>query len=394
MITYSTDNIYTVPTIILKKMKNIPYLFLFILATGCGNKEVQSKDQTTSENEVMVVSLTDAQFKNAEIKIGQLEEREISSVLKLNGKADVPPQNLVSISIPFGGYLKTMNLSPGMMVRRGQVIAGIEDQQYVQLQQDFLLAKVKLKSTESEYYRQKELNLSKASSDKVFQQADAEYNNARINLKALDEKLQLIGINPKQLDETKISKRITVVSPIDGYVSAINANIGKYLTPSEILFELVNVNDIQLNLTVYEKDLQKLSVGQKLVAYSNNDPKIKYPCDIMLIGRSLTNDKNTIVSCRFKQISKNLVPGMYMNAEIELKSSKAKTVPEEAVVRFGNSEYIFVELKKNNFEMIEIQTGAREDGFIELVNSEKLNGQLIVIDGAYALLMKLKNTEE
>jgi len=375
-------------------MKNIAFLPIILLLVGCGAKETKVESSiaavaTTS----MKVKLTDSQFENAEIAMNHLVERKISTILKLNGKIDVPPQNLVSISIPMGGYLKSTDLLPGAVVKKGQVIATLEDQQYVKLQQDYLLAKVKLKTSEGEFYRQKELNASKATSDKVFQLAEAEYINARINLKALDQNLQIIGINPDRLDESKISKRISISSPIDGYVAKVNANIGKYLTPSEVLFELVNVADIHLNLTVYEKDLPKLAIGQKLHAFNNNEPNKKYPCEIILIGHSLTVDKNTDVHCHFIKYDKTLVPGMYMNAEVELKNVKAKTISEEAVVRFGNSEYVFVELKKNLFEMIEVKTGAKENGFVEIINSDKLNKQPIVVKGAYSLLMKLKNSE-
>ena len=44
--------------------------------------------------------------------------------------------------------------------------------------------------------------------------------------------------------------------------------------------------------------------------------------------------------------------------------------------------------------MIEVKTGAKENGFVEIVNNEKLNNQPIVVKGAYSLLMKLKNSEE
>lgn len=375
-------------------MKNIYKIFLILLLTGCGADETIKDDLSSMEMESMKVTLTSAQMKNAGITTAELQERQISSILKLNGKIEVPPQNLVSVSIPMGGYLKSTDLLPGMIVRKGQLIASLEDQQYVQLQQDFLLAKVKLNQTEGEYVRQKELNSSKATSDKMYQSAEAEYKNAKINVKALDEKLQLIGINPNHLDELKISKRITITSPIDGYVSKVNANIGKYLTPSEVLFELVNVADIHLNLTVYEKDLSKLAIGQKLIAYNNNQSEKKYPCEIILIGHSLSADKSTEVHCHFNKYDKSLVPGMYMNAEVALKSTKAKTVPDESVVRFGNSEYVFVKLKKHEFEMIEVETGSREKGFVEIINSEKLKNQPIVVKGAYSLLMKLKNTEE
>jgi cobalt-zinc-cadmium efflux system membrane fusion protein len=373
----------------------IKYIFpIVLLLAGCGSKETKVESTTAEVVESNYVHLTAGQLKNAEIKTGKMTMKEISSTMHLNGKIDVPPQNLISISIPMGGYLKSTDLLPGSVVKKGQVIASLEDQQYVQLQQEYLLSKIKLRSTESEYIRQKELNASKASSDRVYIQAEADFKTARINVKALEENLQLIGINPSNLNEDNISKRISIKSPIDGYVSKVNANIGKYLTPSDVLFELVNVSDIHLNLTVYEKDLSKLKIGQKLVAFNNNDEGIKYPCEILLIGHSLTKEKSTEVHCHFNKYDKNLVPGMYMNAEIELKNSNALTLPEEALVRFGDKEYIFVELKKGEFEMRDVKVGGRQEGFVEIMNSDQFQNQSIVLNGAYSLLMKLKNTEE
>lgn len=376
-------------------MRNIILTITILSIIGCGQKEEKKTVETTSKSvESSIVRLTRAQISNAEIQTNSLVKKEISSVLKLNGKIDVPPQNLISISVPMGGYLKSTELLPGRMVRKGQVLAILEDQQYVKMQQDYLLAKVKLKVVEGEYVRQRELNASKASSDKILQLAEGEYRNAKINLKALEENLELIGINPARLDESKISKKITITSPINGYVSKVNANIGKYLTPSEVLFELVNVADIHLNIAVFEKDLSSLAIGQKVITYNNSQPDKKYETEIILIGHSLSVDKNTEVHCHFKKYDKNLVPGMYMNAEIELKNKMAQTITENAILRYGNKDYVFVSLTKNKFEMIQVIIGAKENGAVEIVNFEDLKGQSIVINGAYSLLMKLKNTEE
>lgn len=377
-------------------MKKYIYLFFTMaLIVRCGeNQTVQEevkKEPVSNEN---IVVLSEAQFKNAEILTSNLAIEEISSVLKLNGKIDVPPQNLVSVSVPFGGYLKSTELLPGKMVKKGQVLGVIEDQQYVRLQQEYLLAKVKLKVVEGEYVRQRELNASKASSDKVFQLAEGEYRNAKINLKALEENLELIGVKPQRLDENKISKQITITSPINGYVSKVNANIGKYLTPSDVLFELVNVADIHLNISVFEKDLASLSIGQKVIAYNNNNHDQKYQSEIILIGHSLSADKNTEVHCHFKKYDKTLVPGMYMNAEIELKNKMAHTISENALLHYGNKEYVFIEVSKFKFEMVEVKVGAKENGKSEILNFEDLKGKSIVSSGAYSLLMKLKNAEE
>ena len=119
-------------------LKNTSIIFLLIMG-ACNNKkapETQTDETTPTE-----INLTAAQFKNAGITIGKVEQKQVSSTLKVNGKIDVPPQNMVSISVPMGGYLKATNLLPGMHVSKGEIIATIEDQQYIQLQQDLLIAK-------------------------------------------------------------------------------------------------------------------------------------------------------------------------------------------------------------------------------------------------------------
>ncbi len=364
---------------------------LLLAACGSSKKEEQKTENKTEEN---MVTLTDAQLKNAGIQTGKFAQQSISSILKVNGKIDVPPQNMVSISIPLGGYLQSTKLLPGMHVGKGEIIAVMEDQQYIQLQQDYLTAKAKSGFLESEYIRQKELNESKATSDKVFQQTEADYRSQKILIKSLSEKLKLINLNPDKLNENKISRSINIYSPINGFVSAVNVNIGKYVNPSDVLFELVNPTDIHLALTIFEKDIDKLFIGQKLIAYTNSQPEKKYPCTIILISKNLSDERSAQVHCHFEQYDKTLLPGMFMNADIEVKSNNATVLPDDAIVRFENKQYAFIARSNNQFEMKEVQTGDTENGFTEILNTENLSKETFVLKGAYNLLMKMKNNSE
>lgn len=366
---------------------------LLLTLLSCSNKET-ANEPVSNELSGSKITLTTAQLKNADLQMVKVEQRSISSILKLNGRIDVPPQNIVSISVPLGGYLKSTKLLPGMHVRKGEVIGIVEDQQYIQLQQDYLTAKARIGYLEAEYQRQKELNESKASSDKVYQQAEAEFRSQKVLISALSEKLKLAGINLTKLDETNITRSVPIYSPIDGYVSKVNVNIGKYVAPTDVLFELINPTDIHLALTVFEKDVPKLYVGQKLVAYTNNDPTNKHPCDILLIGKNLGDDRSTEVHCHFDDYDKTLIPGTYMNAEIEVKNKAAWVVAEESVVRFENKNYVFVKTTGNEYEMTEVQTGIIESGYVELMWGEKLQQKELVGKGAYTLLMGLKNKAE
>lgn len=372
------------------------YLIIIITLSAflfsCGSKETEQKQAEISSE--TSITLTDVQIKNIGIITGLTEIRSISTVLKVNGKIDVPPQNMVSISVPLGGYLKSTKLLPGMKVKKGEIIANIEDQQYIQLQQDYLTGKSKLIYLEKEYNRQKELNQSKASSDKVFQETETNYQGQKILVKSLSEKLRLISINPDNLDENNLSRSINLYAPIDGFVSTVNVNIGKYVNPSDVLFELVNPSDIHLALTVFEKDINKLSIGQKLMAYTNNEPTKKHPCEILLIGQNLSSERSVEVHCHFEDYDKTLIPGMYMNANIEVKANDVTAVPDDAVVHFEGKDYVFITQSQNTFEMQEIEIGASELGYTEILNTSAIGKKTIVSKGAYNLLMAIKNKAE
>jgi cobalt-zinc-cadmium efflux system membrane fusion protein len=377
-------------------MKNIFIISVaFAILTSCKNNQTQKEEtvETPTEN---AVELTDAQLKNSKIEIGKIEQKSISSLLKVNGKIDVPPQNIVSVSIPLGGYLKSTKLLEGMHISKGEVIAVMEDQQYVQLQQDYLTAKAHFSSLEKEFQRQKELNESKASSDKVFENAQAEYLSQKVLIKSLSEKLKLISINPDKLNENTISRSINIYSPIDGFVSAIKMNIGKYASPTDVLFELINPADIHLALTIFEKDLDKLFIGQKIIAYNNNKFSKKYNCEIILIGKNISPERAVIVHCHFEQYDKTLIPGMYMNAEVEVSTNNAFVIPNDGLVRFEGKQYVFTQTDKNKYAMQEVTTQNSENGFTQISFPDKsdMTNITFVTKGAYTLLMKMKNTEE
>ena len=365
-----------------------------MLFNACSSNQPTEEPTSVVTENSNLVELSDAQLKNANITVGKIASKNMASILKVNGIIDVPPQNMISISVPLGGFLKYTKLLPGMHLLKGESIATMEDQQYIQLQQEYLTTVSNLKFAESEYNRQKELNLSKASSNKALEQAEASFQSLKINAKSLSEKLKLIGINPENLSEKTISRSIDIHSPIDGYVSHVNVNIGKYVNPSDVLFELVNPTDIHLGLTIYEKDLDKIFIGQKLQAFTNHKPDLKYPCEIILIGKDLSEERSVEVHCHFEKYDKTLIPGMFMNAELEINNNNAKVLPDEAIVRFENVNYAFIATSKNTFKMIEVKLGSSEKGLTEVTMDDSFNNKNFVLNGAYNLLMQLKNKEE
>ncbi|WP_127132851.1 efflux RND transporter periplasmic adaptor subunit [Pseudoflavitalea rhizosphaerae] len=367
-----------------------------ILFTACGGKKEEKENvpQTDSVVAAQTVSLSAQQRSNAGIEVGFPQYENISSTIALQGMVDVPPQNTVKLSFPLGGYIKSTNMLPGKTVKKGQVMAYIEDMQFIQLQQDFLTAKTNFAFYEKEYERQRYLNSSKASSDKVFQQAKTDMDKENILINSLAEKLKLLGIDPNNLTPVNIRKEIPVLSPINGFVSKINISIGKYTSPTDILFELIDPSDLHLSLKVFEKDLPKIAVGERVYAYSNNNPDKKYAARVFLVNRTFDENRSTEIHCHFDKHAAELVPGMFMNGDVAVQDVKSLVVPEEAVVRWANKHYVFVEKGNGDFTMTEVLPGVLNGNKQQIESKEISADTKLVLKNAFSLLMKLMNAEE
>lgn len=368
----------------------ITAVLCLVLMISCKSdkKEEQKTEVQKQEN---TIELSDSQVKNAGLATGNPEEKNVKGILELQGTVTVPPKSVVSVSIPLGGYIKKTDLMAGMHVRKGQLLAVVEDMQYIQLQQDYLTAKEKYQLSQSEYNRQKELNAKKASSDKLFEQTAAEMQTQRIYMASLAQKLSLSGINVKTLSASNISKTVSVLSPINGLVSKVNVNVGKYISPTDMLFELMETSDVVLVMNAFEKDVHLLSVGQTVSVFTNADPSKKYTAKIAYINQSLNGDRAAEVVCKLNAYNNALIPGLFINAEAEFENEKALTVPEDAIVKWQNKFYVFSNTENQKYKMIPIETGSSSNGYRQIKSSLIDKSSKIVVKNAYTLLMTFMN---
>lgn len=372
------------------KLRNI--LIIGMLAISCSNQKTSSEEtnETTPEN---IIQLTAVEMKTANIQLGQPEKGATASFLKASGLVEAPPQNVVSISFPNGGYLVSTRLIPGMRIRKGQALAEMQDGSLIQMQQDYLVAKTKVTFLQKEFDRQKLLNSTKTASDKVLEQTESEYQTQKILMNSLREKLRLVHIDPASLNENTIRRSTMIYSPIDGYVSDVYANIGKYVNPSDVLFELVNPSQLHLTLKVFEKDVAFIEAGQKVKVNLVNVPGKTFDAQVSLISKNLDNDRSATVHCHFIRTGNDMLPGTFANATIEVRNHDGILVPEEAVVRWGDQDYVFAQKGSNQFEMVAITKGTTANGKTEIRNG-LLENQTIIIKNAYTALMKMENKAE
>lgn len=372
----------------------------FLLMSCNGEKKTDNETQNTEVLPDNIVELRADQIKLAQIETAAIQMRSLSETISGNGTIVVAPQDLATVCLPLGGFIKSTTMIAGTPVKKGQILAIVENQEFVNIQQNYLEAKSKLEYAEAEFHRHKELYKDDVYSQKNLQEVTANYKSLKSQVKALEQKLLLIGIQASKLNEDNISSSIAIVSPIAGYIKTVNINIGKYVDPTDILFEIVNTNKLLLELTLFDKDIQKVSVGQNIRFFINNETEV-HNAIINQTGKSMNADKTYKIYATVMGTCKNVMPGMYVNATIETASTKVTALPSEAIVTFDDKDYIFVYEKDKvedgkpftEYRMIQIQKGVSNGGFTEirLPQDQNISTLKVVVKGAYNLLSAKKN---
>ena len=379
-------------------LKLLAVIFSAAILNACGSEEAKAEEKHHEDGQAL--ELNEAQFKSAGIQIGKIEMRNLSSVVQCNGVLDVPPQNLVSISLPIGGNLKSTELLQGMKVRKGQVIAVFEHPDYIQLQQEYIQAKSALEYSEMEYKRQEELNKEQVTSQKIFQKTKSEFLSLKAQVNGLEKKLEQLGISRAELDKGNITNTITITSPINGYVTKVNVNIGKYVNPNDVAFEIVDTEHLHAELTVYEKDVTKIKAGQVIRFNLSNENGNERTAKVHLIGREISAERTIRIHGHLDKEDVELLPGMYINAVIEIGENKTLSLPEKSIVQNAGKNYIFIKTNSQHkneyaFKMVEVNVGVSESGFTEVILPKDVPTTAdIVVNGAYDLLSKIFNSEE
>jgi membrane fusion protein, heavy metal efflux system len=368
---------------------------MVILASSCTKStDLKSPEQQSASLSADEVVLTSEQVKSMNIVVGKIEMRSLSKAVKVNGVLDVPPQNMVTISAPFGGFVKHTELLQGMKVKKGQVIVIMEHPDYIQLQQDYLDSKNQLEFLELEYKRQQELAAENINSAKTLQLAKSSYLSMKVKTEGLRSKLKLINISSADLEGGEIKNTISITTPIDGYVTQVNVNVGMHVSPTDVMFKIVDTEHLHAEAQVFEKDLTKLKVGQAMLIHLANEvaPRTAH---VYLIGKEISNERTIRVHCHLDVEDPKLIPGMFFNATIEVGEAPVTAVPESAVVSFEGKNYLFTTNTANTYKLVEINSGISASGYTEVILPEGFDHTSnIIISGTYVLISKLKNVEE
>lgn len=366
-----------------------------ILLTSCGQNKLENSEasgentELAHEGESEKITVSEVQMNAVGIQLGKLEQRELNSVIRVNGEMDLDPQKKAEVTSLVGGIIKQVLVIEGKHVAAGQAVAYLENTEIVELQKNYLTSRKEALIAEQEYNRQKELSSQGAGVQKTFQQATAAYEIAKAQLIGLEKQLRQLSISPEQVSAGNMVTQIPVKSPISGTVRKINISTGSYVDTQTSLMSVSDNSAIHCDMKVFEKDINAVKIGQEVDIQLTNQSGVNLKGEIYEINKSFGSESKAIlVHVRIKnQGSIELIPGMYATGLINIGKQKTPSVPNDAVISSEGKKYIFVlEDEKNgqdgksyHFKREEVITGISELGFTQITPVNQLKDDVTIV---------------
>ena len=371
-----------------------------LLLTACGrNKKSTSEEAGTSAR----LQLSREQIAHTNISFGLPVEKNMSDEIPARGIVALPPDGQARINSFSSGIMKRIHVHMGQKVSRGQVLAMITGPELITMQENYLKSVYALEMLEKEYQRLQQLEVDNISSQKQLEQAKSAYLSEKATAQSLHERLLLQHIDPEGLMKDGIRSEIPVISPIDGIINQINFSVGEILSPDQVLFEVLDLSRLMVKISVLERDIPHISVGQNVMFVPSNLGDKPYPAKVVAIGGKVEESAKVVnVVLKPGEIPEKLLPGMFVAAMIRVDAHMAHCVPEAALIYDENNHSILFYTEDNpesatqiTFKHLEVEPGYRNNGFVEVAGLSQLpaNAQ-VVFDGGYYLYSELLKMKE
>ncbi len=366
-----------------------------------GNEENGSVKEDQEDDDH--VFFTTEQIRKLGIKIDTISSKSIPKIIEATGTVHLPPQNKALVGSVLGGKIKQILIHEGDYVKKGQVIAILENPEALKMQQEYLTVSARLTMLQSDLERQKNLQMKDATTEKIVQQAQAELEMAKAQKEGLEAQLRLINLSTKS---NTISASFPVLAPISGMTHNIVGQLGEFVDANKSIVEILNEDHLHIEILVYEKDVDAIKEGQKVNFISYNSQN-STPVEAVIYSISNTIEpitKTVSLHAEIKQkLSFVLRDGTLGKVTIESKGQNRPTLPKDALIQEGGQFFVFVQKEKNEkgieFEKIEVEIYTQNENEFQFLikdNSiqKSISELLFVSKGAYYLNASSAETAE
>ena len=367
---------------------SIPVWFCLNSCHGGGGENGPSAGEVDQADLAGEVSLTREQFESMAMEIGDPAPMRFIESVPANGYIEASPTGSAWISTHVSGHVRQIYVAIGDPVRRGQMLYSLESHDIIELQQDYAESIQRLKLLKADYERLEQLWEQNIGAKKDYLKAESEYKQTLAQVEGLEARLRMINLDPSLTEQGRIFPYLEVESPVAGIVTQQELVLGQYMEPSEIAMEVVDEDQLRLRLELFEKSIANLAAGQTVTFFTPDRTEQTYHATLTHLGKTVSSESRT-VEC-FAELDKEdrhqFINNMYVEAAIITSEREALAIPEEALIREPDRDYVLSLVREENgrmvFRKLPVQTGVTGQGFTEILDEDLSD---VLLKGTYNL---------
>lgn len=370
------------------------HLILFsslALAAGCGTPASEPKSTAAAAPAAVAnpLEITANENVRERLRLGEPAWTTVAVSQTVAARIEVDERRVTRVGSPVMGRIMQLAVEQGEAVRKGQVLALLNSTELSDSQLAFLKALSAKLLAERAVERAMILLKSDVIGAAELQRREAELSQASAELDAARDQLELMGMPNEAIENLQKNRQLNsvarIVASMNGTVLERRLTLGQVVQPADTAFEIADLSSLWLQADVPEQSAGNLRVGTRVEAIVAALPGVKIEGALSFVSSTVNPETRTVrVRMDLPNPDRRLKPAMLATVTLRDQPERQQVIPNTAVVREENAEYVFVQLEGDRYVLRPVRLGAEIDGQRVLVEGVK-EGEKILVDGAFHL---------
>jgi len=354
------------------------------------------RDEETEHNDYEVrhtVQLTEEEMSEFGIEVSQADKGGLQIEIVLPGEIVPNADELAHIVPRVSGIAREVKKKLGDSVRKGDIMAVIESRELADVKARYLAALERVKLSQAKFTREEKLWKGKVSSEQDYLDAKQVLAETTIQLRTAEQKLHALGFSNEYLQKLpslpdESYTMYEILAPFDGTIIKKHITLGEVITSESEIYEIVDLTSVWINLTVYQKDLSYVDVGQNVV--------IRAP-QVAIEAIGVIDYISPIVEESTRTATARVVlanpdgrwrPGIFITGIVRIREVEVSLlVPSSALQRIDDQNVVFV-LTEEGFSPQPVKIGRSNREYVEILSGLEA-GQVYVTTNAFTIKAEL-----
>ena len=391
------------------KTGSLALVLLLVVSWGCGSGSVpeapiqkhtdgdehgEQHDAHDEHGGEQVVRLDSATVDRLGLQMAVAGPGDLEITVELPGEVQVNGDRMAHVAPRVVGVAREVLVSLGDTVRPGQVLAVLESRELADAKASYLAANERKRLADSTFQREERLWRGKVSSEQDYLDASNGLAEARIELRAAEQKLHALGFDEDEVGriaeepDTEFT-RYRISAPFSGEVIDRHLTIGETISAGTPVFTVADLSTVWIDLSVYQKDLASVKSGQHVdLRPANNGVGGEGTIEFVqpLVGE---DTRTALARITTPNLDRRWKPGMFVSATVVTDAVQAELrIPLTALIRMDDGDQVVFVETDEGFEPRPVVLGRRTRDHAEVVSGLE-PGERYVAKGGFSLKAEL-----